>query len=368
MGCLWSRCLGSETDSSGQSTESCQNTSASARKIGNQNTQHENSPVKSTVTGYRFVDMELLSDVFQQVMCKECGSSACLVLEDNRREQKGSASHLRVRCETCGWVYTFHTSKKVQHSFDINKRLVYAMRSMGQGHSSMKRFCAFMNMPPPLHSKAYSACNAALSKAAKAVANETMEDAATELHDGDDSSQIVKCGVSCDGTWQRRGYSSLNGCVTTLSIETGKCLDIEVLTKVCHGCKAIERESDDVKKADLLEKHTGKCKINYVGSAPSMEPTGIKRIFERSEESCKLQYTEYFGDGDSKAYNEVKNCYKGVHVEKKECVGHVSAVQTPVFHLWLRPNYSSELRLWLRPHHKILNKCFTIREHVLILL
>jgi hypothetical protein len=45
-----------------------------------------------------------------------------------------------------------------------------------------------------------------------------------------------------------------------LSIETGKCLDIEVLTKVCHGCKAIERESDDVKKVDLLEKHTGKCK------------------------------------------------------------------------------------------------------------
>jgi hypothetical protein len=45
-----------------------------------------------------------------------------------------------------------------------------------------------------------------------------------------------------------------------------------------------------------------------------------------------------------------------------------SAVQTPVFHLRLRlrPNYSSELRL--RPHHKVLNKCFTIREHVLILL
>jgi hypothetical protein len=42
----------------------------------------------------------------------------------------------------------------------------------------------------------------------------------------------------------------------------------------------------------------------------------------------------------------------------------VSAVQTPVFHLRLRPNYSSELR----PHHKILNKCFTIREHLLILL
>jgi hypothetical protein len=48
-----------------------------------------------------------------------------------------------------------------------------------------------------------------------------------------------------------------------------------------------------------------------------------------------------------------------------ECDHRVySAVQTPVFHLRLRPNYSSELG----PHHKILNKCFTIREHLLILL
>lgn len=53
-----------------------------------------------------------------------------------------------------------------------------------------------------------------------------------------------------------------------------------------------------------------------------METEGINRIFS-SEETRKLQYTEYFGDGDSKAYNEVENCYENIHVEKKECVGHV---------------------------------------------
>ena len=302
--------------------DSSLNISASARKIGNPCPLNA-PPVKATVTGYRFIDMEMLNDVFQQMVCSECGSSCCLVLEDDPRERKGSASHLRVRCQTCGWVYTFYTSKKVQHSFDINKRFVYAMRSMGQGHSSMKRFCGLMNMPPPLHLKAYSASNAALTKAAKTVATKSMKDAARELHSGEDGDQIVKCGVSCDGTWQRRGHSSLNGCVTTLSIDTGKCLDVEVLTKVCHGCQKIEKESDDVKKADLLEKHNSKCKVNYQGSAPSMETEGIKRIFGRSEETRKLQYTEYYGDGDSKAYNEVENCYKDAHVEKKECVGHV---------------------------------------------
>ena len=53
-----------------------------------------------------------------------------------------------------------------------------------------------------------------------------------------------------------------------------------------------------------------------------METEGVKRIFTRSKETRKLQYTEYFGDGDSKAY-EVENAYDNVHVEKKECVGHV---------------------------------------------
>ena len=86
-----------------------------------------------------------------------------------------------------------------------------------------------MNMPLPLHYKAYNANNAALSKAAA-------------------------------------GYSSLNSCVTTLSIDTGKCLDVDILTKVYHGCQRIEKQTDASKKADMQERH--QCKANYQGSVP----------------------------------------------------------------------------------------------------
>ena len=41
---------------------------------------------------------------------------------------------------------------------------------------------------------------------------------------------LVKRVVSCDGTWQRRGFSFLNGCVTAISMDTVKILD--VLSKV----------------------------------------------------------------------------------------------------------------------------------------
>ena len=56
-----------------------------------------------------------------------------------------------------------------------------------------------------------------------------------------------------------------------------------------------------------------------------MEAFAIKCIFQRSEQKHQLQYTEYYGDGDSKGFNEVQRTYedKGVAVVKKECVGHV---------------------------------------------
>jgi len=163
-------------------------------------------------------------------------------------------------------------------------------------------------------------------EAAKKVAVESMEAAAREIHHlKGGNTHIANCGVSCDGTWQRRGHSSMNGCVTTLSMDTGKCLDVEILSKVCHACQKYENEEDEEDKRLWQANHQGICKANYKGSAPAMETEGLKRIFERSEEKNKLRYTEYYGDGDSKGFTQVENTYKdkGVNIVKKECVGHV---------------------------------------------
>ena len=89
-------------------------------------------------------------------------------------------------------------------------------------------------MPAPFKPNAYYKNNKAILKAVKTVAEKSMKDASDEIHalKGSNDAGISQCGVSCDGTWQRRGHSSMNGCVTTLSIDTGKCLDVEVLSKV----------------------------------------------------------------------------------------------------------------------------------------
>ncbi|GFY15540.1 putative transposable element [Trichonephila clavipes] len=46
-------------------------------------------------------------------------------------------------------------------------------------------------------------------KATERVAQENINAALSEIKG---SNSFTKCGISIDGTWQRRGYSSLNGC------------------------------------------------------------------------------------------------------------------------------------------------------------
>nr|KAI8728021.1 A disintegrin and metalloproteinase with thrombospondin motifs 7-like [Biomphalaria glabrata] len=59
--------------------------------------------------------------------------------------------------------------------------------------------------------------------ASKKVAEESMEKAAREVKEKvgiSNEEGLTDCGVSVDGTWQRRGHSSHHGVVTAISIET----------------------------------------------------------------------------------------------------------------------------------------------------
>ena len=71
------------------------------------------------------------------------------------------------------------------------------MRSIGCGASSAERFCGLMNMPPIPTASPYAAHNKALLKATKDVCEETMSDAAKEIHELKNKSQdeIADCGV-----------------------------------------------------------------------------------------------------------------------------------------------------------------------------
>ena len=84
-------------------------------------------------------------------------------------------------------------------------------------------------------------------------------------------------------------------------MDTGKVLDVELLSKMCHTCKKLDKNPKTSETAALKADHLPKCKSNYQGSSPAMEPEGAARIFNRSVELSKLLYSEFYGDGDSKS-------------------------------------------------------------------
>ncbi|GFV59378.1 hypothetical protein TNCV_4633541 [Trichonephila clavipes] len=58
-------------------------------------------------------------------------------------------------------------------------------------------------------------------------------------------------------------------------------------------------------------------------SSSSMEPVGAYRILRGRKIIEYLRYTDYYGDGDSKAFDAVKDICRKDSVTKLECIGHI---------------------------------------------
>ena len=217
------------------------------------------------------MDLKMLSSVFKMLPCPDCFSYS-LSFGEILKKKSGFASLLVLSCKDCAWSHEFRSSDAMKGGFKVNKRVVYAMRSIGQGFSGTKKFCSIMNIANLPTKNNYFKLNKTLRFAAFNVANESMGRAAQ----GVKSSVGTECSVSVDGSWQKRGYVSMNGCVTTISIDTGRVLDVEAMSRFCKQCQVyekLEKTSDTYQKwkADHLN-----CKADFKGSAPAMESEGAE--------------------------------------------------------------------------------------------
>ena len=287
---------------------------------------------REELTGYRFIDISILKTVFQNMICPKCNRDGLLLQEGLKR---GLAFKYTVSCvdDICCYSHSFFNSPKTRknnsrftRSFDINPRTIYSMRRLGKGFAGLKKLCYLMNHPPPMSEKSFRETNYKIYDAIKAVCDTSLTDAAEEVKTVN-SIQDGYChtSVSVDGTWQRRGYSSLHGAVVAMSMQSGKVLDIAMMSRYCQGCTNINAQAKSSKftpsEIEMLRADHD-CMINHHGSAPAMETKGAIQIFNRSKEKG-LIYSGYYGDGDSKAYGSVKEIYPGIPVIKYECVGHV---------------------------------------------
>ena len=159
------------------------------------------------------------------------------------------------------------------------------MRRIGNGYRGIKLFALLMDMPPPISNSSYDKLVKKNHKAVKDVTFNIMKEAADEviINANCIEGEVVDAGISNDGTWQKRGFSSLNGAVASLSIDTGKVLDIEVMSRYCNACVNCSKykDSNPEQYKQLTESHEPECMVNHRGSAPAMEVEGTVAIYNR---------------------------------------------------------------------------------------
>ncbi|PRD17849.1 UNVERIFIED_CONTAM: hypothetical protein NCL1_62899 [Trichonephila clavipes] len=134
--------------------------------------------------------------------------------------------------------------------YEVNTRLAYAMRSVGKGEAAAKVFCGVINLSPP--PKRFYESLHALNNATEKVVKVFMTLAAAEILSFNNGNSNVP--VAIDDTWKKRGHTSLNAVVTTLSVDTGKNVDAEILSRKC-SCHF----NGNV--------HSDECSANYFGNS-----------------------------------------------------------------------------------------------------
>ena len=291
---------------------------------------------KKMMEGFRIIDITILSNLISCFACPDC-KQCSLLLDESHDKRRGLASHLVVYCNSCNFEYETFTSKNIYSGtgsgrgskpLEVNYRAVYACRTIGAGYSSLEKLCGLMNIPHPMTVKHFDRISSVLGNSAQVIAESSTSAAAQEINRGKlrlrhrSTNRTTDVGVSVDGCWQKRGYVSLNGTVAVISMESGKILDVEVLSRYCKICQHKQETLEPYEFREWYDTHQESCRANHDGTSPMMEVEGAVRIFQRSIEKHSLRYMEYYGDGDSKAYSAVKNTYSPDVTEKKECVGH----------------------------------------------
>ena len=273
--------------------------------------------------GYRFVNfLPVFTAISQVVVCKECKGDVSFS-EGSRR---GLGSKIILTCKNCG-DHSISTCPLINNrGYEINTRIVFAMRLLGIGINGIKKFCSFMCLPKPVFQVTYDKIVANIAIATESVRTLCLKEAAEKeklisINQGENDGLTV----SGDGSWRRRGFSSLFGVTTLIGWHTGKVLDVCVKSKYCKICEYWARKVGTAEYEEEYAKHESQCEANHTGSAGKMEVDSVVEMFQRSETLHNVKYLNYIGDGDSKTYKGIVDAkpYENCSVFKKECVGHV---------------------------------------------
>jgi len=195
----------------------------------------------------RSPDTESLGDAIEMLCCPSCKQND-IHFHENFLQKKGFSSVFILKCKHCDFKKELNSSKQCGRSYKINRRI--------QGYSSIEKFATHMNLPRPMTHKNYYNSLKVIEKAVREVTEESMQDAANEIKNG--SADVVDTEISGDSSWQRRGFSSLNGLLRQyLCRQERFWWTLKYMSRYCKACKLKEplKNSDPDAHAQWLKTH-----------------------------------------------------------------------------------------------------------------
>lgn len=285
---------------------------------------------------YTILDDTSFSSLLSKVPCSICDSINCLRVLTG--QSYGYSENLELICSECGHSFgkTF-TSVREESSrkFEVNKDIVKAFLAIGKGHAALETFSMILGMPT-MDKKTFSKNVEVLSKNNVEIKTNVLKasrdlarKAHLELNPLLKKDDVIDISVSYDGSWQKRGHTSLYGIGAVIDTVTGLVLDYEVLSKYCPECVSATRDLGE-KSTEFqiwFEGHKASCQNNFHGSSASMEMNAALVIWKRSIEANKMRYITILSDGDAKTHqylNENKVYGSKISIMKEECINHVS--------------------------------------------
>ncbi|XP_053995806.1 uncharacterized protein LOC128885665 [Hylaeus anthracinus] len=272
---------------------------------------------------YRIVDfITVFGALAEMLICAQCKQKVKFEESGNR----GFGFKLNVVCH-CGRK-EINSGPLINTGYEINRRIVFVMRLLGISREGINIFSGLMDMGQGLSISTYDLIVRHIHAATSSVFNALSKKAAEEekrenIKHGRPSTEFK---VSGDGSWKKRGFTSLYGVTTIIGYYTGKVMDFVVKSGYCQACTFWSNKRDTDEYIEWYEQHEEECFANHYGSSGKMEVDSIQEMFLRSEEKFGVKYRNYIGDGDSKTYKGILDCNPygdDYPVTKSECVGHV---------------------------------------------
>lgn len=192
---------------------------------------------RDTSIEYRILNLiTVFEAISEYVKSKTCNKD----MKFETSSERGLGFKIILLCDDCA-PRTVNSSPFANHSYAINRRFLFVMRLLGLGLKGAKKFCGLMDMPAFITQSTYDLLINNMHGCIRTVTEKLFQQACAQekqlTSDNQSEAHAIELTVSGDGTWKKRGYTSLYGVSSLISYYTGKIIDIVVKCAYCKQCE-----------------------------------------------------------------------------------------------------------------------------------